>query len=69
MRRLTASRGVIISIMAKLRMPVERAGKMLADRIRAGEDVAAKVKLAEATGGYRDWLDLFATWRNSAIAG
>jgi hypothetical protein len=33
--------------MAKLRMPVERAGKVLADRIRAGEDVAAKVELAE----------------------
>jgi len=68
MRGLTAGRGVIISTMAKLRMPVERAGKMLADRIRAGEDVAAKVELAEATGGYRDWLHLFATWRNGSIA-
>jgi hypothetical protein len=41
--------------MAKLRMPVERAGKMLADRIQAGEEVAAKIELAEKTGGYRDW--------------
>jgi len=53
--------------MAKLRMPLERARKMLADRIGAGEDIAAKVEIAERTGGYRDWLDLFATWRNSAI--
>ena len=65
---LTAGRGVIISTMAKLRMPVERVRKVLADCILAGEDVAAKVKLAEKTGGYRDWLHLFATWRNNSIA-
>jgi uncharacterized protein (TIGR02391 family) len=58
----------MISTMAKLRMPVERAEKALADRIRAGEDIAAKVELAEATGGYRDWLHVFATWRNGSIA-
>jgi hypothetical protein len=49
-------------------MPVERAGKALADRIRAGEDVAAKIKLAEATGKHRDLLHLFVTWRNDSIA-
>ena len=54
--------------MAKLRMPVERAGKVLAECILAGEDVAAKVELAEKTGGYRDWLQLLATWRNNSIA-
>lgn len=54
--------------MAKLRMPVERVRKVLADCILAGEDVAAKVELAEKTGGYRDWLHLFATWRNNSIA-
>jgi len=60
--------GVMISTMAKLRMPVERAGKALADRIQAGEDVAMKVELAKKTGGYRDWLHLFAAWRNASIA-
>jgi uncharacterized protein (TIGR02391 family) len=54
--------------MAKLRMPVERAGKVLDDCILEGEGVAANVELAEKTGGYRDWLDLFATWRNNSIA-
>ena len=53
--------------MAKLRMPRERVETMLANRIRAGEDVAAKVKVAETTGGYSDWLDLFAVWRNDTI--
>jgi hypothetical protein len=54
--------------MAKLRMPVERARKMLADRTAAGEAIAAKVELAEKTRGYRDWLALFAAWRKDSIA-
>jgi uncharacterized protein (TIGR02391 family) len=53
--------------MAKLRMPRERVETMLADRIRAGKDVAAKVEVAETAGGYRDWLHLFADWRNDTI--
>ena len=57
----------IIQAMAKLRMPRERVEKMIVDRIRAGEDVAAKIEVAEATGGYRDWLHLFADWRNATI--
>jgi uncharacterized protein (TIGR02391 family) len=54
--------------MAKLRVPREQVEKVLVERIRAGEDVAAKVELAEATGGYRDWLHLFAAWRTGSIA-
>jgi uncharacterized protein (TIGR02391 family) len=54
--------------MAKLRIPIERAEKLLADRIRAGEDIAAKIELAEATSGYRDWLHLFGVWRDNSIA-
>jgi uncharacterized protein (TIGR02391 family) len=54
--------------MATLRMPVQRAERMLAERIRAGQDIAAKMKVAENTGGYRDWLHLFAAWRNASIA-
>lgn len=53
--------------MAKLRMPSERVETMLANRIRAGKDVAAKAEVAERTGGYRDWLHLFADWRNNTI--
>jgi uncharacterized protein (TIGR02391 family) len=53
--------------MAKLRVPREQVEKVLVERIRAGEDVAAKVELAERTGGYSDWLHLFETWRNDTI--
>jgi uncharacterized protein (TIGR02391 family) len=54
--------------MAKLRMPRERVEKMLVERIRVGNDLAAKVRIAEETGGYRDWLHLREVWRNDTIA-
>jgi uncharacterized protein (TIGR02391 family) len=54
--------------MPKLRMPREQVEKMLVERIRAGKDIAAKVEVAETTGGHRDWLHLFATWRNDTSA-
>ncbi len=57
----------IIRAMAKLRMQRERVEKVLAECIREGEDVAAKAEVAEKTGGYRDWLHLFATWRKDTI--
>jgi uncharacterized protein (TIGR02391 family) len=53
--------------MAKLRMPSGRVETMLANRIRTGKDVGAKAEVAERTGGYRDWLHLFADWRNNTI--
>jgi hypothetical protein len=37
--------------MAKFRMPRERVDKMLAERVRVGEDIDAKSKVAEKTGG------------------
>jgi len=58
----------IMCAMAKLQMPREQVEKILVERIRAGEDIAAKAALAERTGGYRDWLHLFATWRDDTIA-
>ena len=58
----------IICAMAKLRVPREQVEKMLAERIRAGKDLAAKTEVTEKTGGYRDWLHLFATWRDHTIA-
>jgi uncharacterized protein (TIGR02391 family) len=53
--------------MAKLRMARERVEKMLAERVRVGEDIDAKVKVAEKTGGYSDWLHLLEVWRNDTI--
>jgi uncharacterized protein (TIGR02391 family) len=53
--------------MAKLRMPRERVEKMLLEHIRVGEDLDVKLKVAEKTGGYRDWLHLLEVWRNDTI--
>jgi uncharacterized protein (TIGR02391 family) len=53
--------------MPKLQMPREQVEKMLVEHIRLGEDLDAKVKVAEETGGYRDWLHLLEVWRNDTI--
>jgi uncharacterized protein (TIGR02391 family) len=53
--------------MAELQVPREQVEKVLVECIRAGEDLAAKVEVAERTGAYRDWLHLFATWRNDTM--
>jgi uncharacterized protein (TIGR02391 family) len=53
--------------MAKLRMTLERAEKMLAECVRVGEDLNAKAEVAERTGGYGDWLHLFDDWRKNTI--
>ena len=53
--------------MAKLRVPREQVEKMLGERVRVGEDLAAKAELAESTGGYKDWLHLLEVWRNDTI--
>jgi uncharacterized protein (TIGR02391 family) len=53
--------------MAKLRIPRERVEKMLVEHIRAGEDVEAKIKVAEKTRAYRDWLDALEVWRKDTI--
>ncbi|MEJ7841045.1 MAG: TIGR02391 family protein [Rubrobacter sp.] len=54
--------------MAKLLKPREEVEKTIAARIRAGNDLTAKADVAERTAGYRDWLSLFATWRDETIA-
>jgi uncharacterized protein (TIGR02391 family) len=53
--------------MAKLRMPRDRVEKMLVERIRAGKDLEAKIKVAEKTGGYSDWLHVLEVWRDDTI--
>jgi uncharacterized protein (TIGR02391 family) len=53
--------------MARLRMPREVVEQALAARIRAAADLTAKAEIAESTGGYRDWLSLYAKWREETI--
>ena len=48
-------------------MSREQVKKMLVERIRAGEDVDAKAELAEKNWRHRDWLELFAKWRDDTI--
>ena len=42
--------------------------KLVKPRIRAGQDLTAKADVAESTGGYEDWLCLFAKWREETAA-
>jgi uncharacterized protein (TIGR02391 family) len=53
--------------MAKLRRPREQVERVLVERIRVGKDLDAKIKVAEETRGYRDWLHLLEVWRNDTI--
>jgi uncharacterized protein (TIGR02391 family) len=54
--------------MAKLLVRREQVEKALVERIRAGGDLDKKAEVAKRSGGYRDWLHLFETWRNDTIA-
>jgi hypothetical protein len=71
--RQSASRGrkpvtaLICTTMAKLLMPREQVKKMLAERIRTGEDVDAKAEIAKKNWRHQDWLELFAKWRDDTI--
>ncbi|MEA2376518.1 MAG: hypothetical protein QOD13_425 [Thermoleophilaceae bacterium] len=54
--------------MAKLLKPRQEVKKGIETRIRAGKEIAAKADIAERTGGYEDWLALFANWRDETAA-
>ena len=54
--------------MSKLLKPRGEVKKAIAARIRAGKDLAAKAEIAESTGGYEDWLFIFAKWREETAA-
>ena len=54
--------------MAKLLKTREKVKKAIAARIRAGNDLTAKAEIAESTGGYEDWLFIFAKWREDTAA-
>jgi uncharacterized protein (TIGR02391 family) len=53
--------------MAKLLKPREEVKKAIAARIRAGKKITAKAEIAERTGGYKDWLFIFAKWREETF--
>ena len=53
--------------MANLLKPPEEAKKAITARILAGKDLTAKADIAERTGGYEDWLVIFAKWRDETI--
>ena len=46
--------------MAKVLKPRGEVKKAITARIRAGKDLTAKAEIAESTGGYEDWLVIFA---------
>jgi len=54
--------------MAKLLRPREEVKKSIAARIRVGKDLIAKAEIVESTGGYEDWLFIFAKWREETAA-
>jgi len=54
--------------MATLLKPHKEVKKAIDARIRAGNDLTTKADIAERAAGYRDWLSLFATWREETIA-
>lgn len=54
--------------MAKLLKAREEVKKAIDARIRGGKELTAKAEIAESTGGYKDWLFIFAKWREETIA-
>src|ERR1700730_14260794 len=54
--------------MVKLIKPREDVRKAIAARIQAGKDLTTKADIAERTGGYDDWLFIFAKWREGTAA-
>jgi class 3 adenylate cyclase len=53
---------------ATLLVPLVQARTALGERIAAGEELLTKAELVESTGGHRDWISLFASWREATIA-
>jgi uncharacterized protein (TIGR02391 family) len=54
--------------MAKLLMPREEVKKVIAARIRAGNDLVAKAEIADSTGRYEDWFYIVKKWREETAA-
>jgi uncharacterized protein (TIGR02391 family) len=54
--------------MPTLLKPRGEVKRAIAACIRAGNDLTAKAAIAESTGGYEDWLFIFAKWREETAA-
>jgi uncharacterized protein (TIGR02391 family) len=54
--------------MTTLLKPHEEVEKAIAARVRAGNDLVAKAKIADETGRYEDWLYIFSKWRDETAA-
>src|ERR1700726_3368004 len=54
--------------MATLLRPREEVKKSIDARIRAGRELIAKAEIVVSTGGYEDWLFIFAKWREETAA-
>jgi hypothetical protein len=54
--------------MATLLKPHKEVEKAIAARVRAGNDLVAKAKIADETGRYEDWLYIFSKWRDETAA-
>jgi len=54
--------------MTKLRLPNDEVKAVLVERIRGGEEIAAKQEVAERSYGHRDWIHLFVDWRDDTMA-
>jgi uncharacterized protein (TIGR02391 family) len=54
--------------MATLLKSREEAKKAIVERIQAGNELKAKAEIAERSGGYEDWLVIFAKWREETAA-
>jgi predicted nucleotide-binding protein len=54
--------------MTKLLVSREQVNGVLLERIRIGEDLVTKEVVAKKAGGHRDWISLFADWRDHTMA-
>jgi uncharacterized protein (TIGR02391 family) len=54
--------------MAKLLKSRAEVKKAITACIRAGKALTVKAEIAESTGGYKDWLFIFAKWREETAA-
>jgi hypothetical protein len=52
---------------ATLLVPREQVRTVLDECIRAGEELETQAEIVENTGGYGDWLHLFARWKERTI--
>ena len=55
-------------IVATLLVPCEHVMAVLDECIRGGEELVSQAEIVENAGGHRDWIHLFARWREHTLA-